>query len=136
MKVFFLAFVLLSIPCSAELCRRTGEKQCEPHSGKCLDAVMSAITGLANPRVINRLFKYGNYCGGAEKSCSGANNANAACKVRWDTSETTVGTTMLTPIALLVTTMFRPTISVSMKLEMLPDPKESAFQEGASVMPP
>jgi hypothetical protein len=43
---------------------------------------------------------------------------------------------MLNPIALLVTTIFRPTTSVSMKLEMLPDPKELDFQEGASVMPP
>jgi hypothetical protein len=64
---------------------------------------------------------------------------DVACKVRWDTSGTThnlIGTTMLTPIALLVTTIFRPTMRVSMELEMLPDPKDLAFQEDARVMRP
>jgi hypothetical protein len=78
MKIIFLTLALLTVPSSAELCGRTGDQQCEPHSGKCLDAVLSGVEGTASPRVISRLFKYGKYCGGAEKSCPGANNANAA----------------------------------------------------------
>jgi hypothetical protein len=152
MKVLFFALVLLSIPCSAELCRRTGEKQCEPHSGKCLDAVKSGIEGTASRVVITRLFKYGKYCGGASKSCAGANNANAAgvglvspepcfdqdgspnmydvaCKVRehkWN-DPSSHWNDDTDPIALLGTTISRPTMSVSMKLEMLPDPNQFAF---------
>jgi hypothetical protein len=164
MNVLFFALVLLSIPCSAELCRRTGEKQCEPHSGKCLAAVKSGIKGTASPRVIISLFKYGKYCGGAEKSCAGANNANAApsdkmlvspepcldangfpniydvaCKVRghkWNDPPSHWNDDADPPIALLAATISRPTMSVSMKLEMLPDLKEFAFQKGASATPP